>query len=60
MERNLFKLLCEELGYDQTNVLVIRLKRREATVTYTEPSGMPRSNAHQFEQDGGQPTRTAA
>lgn len=60
MERNLFGFLCEELGYDQTSVLVIRLKRREATVTYTEDSGMPRSTAHPFEQDGGQPTGAAA
>jgi hypothetical protein len=60
MERNLFELLCEELGYDQTNVLVIRLKRREVTVTYTEPSGMPRSSAHRIEQDGRAATRTAA
>jgi hypothetical protein len=30
------------------------------TVTYTEPSGMPRSSAHRIEQDGRAATRTAA
>ena len=60
MDRTLFDLLCDELGYDQTDVLVIRLRPREATVTYTEPSGMPRSTAHRLEQAGAPASRTAA
>ena len=42
MNDDLFARLCDELGYDPSVVLVIRVGPREADVTYTEPSGMPR------------------
>jgi hypothetical protein len=60
MELNLFDLLCEELGYDRSTVLVIRVAPHEASVAYTEVSGMPRSTVHRFPQDvGGNAAGTA-
>jgi hypothetical protein len=51
MKSNLFDLLCEELGYDRSTVLVIRVDPREASVSYTELSGMPRSTVHRFRRE---------
>jgi hypothetical protein len=53
MTNDLFRLLCSELGYDPASVLVIRVRPDGATVTYTEPSGMPRSASHQLRRDLG-------
>lgn len=58
MERNLFDRICDELGYDRDDVLVVRLTRQEATVSWTEPSGMPRGTAHRL--DPGPPGVLAA
>jgi hypothetical protein len=52
VERNLFELLCDELAYDRTTVLAIRVNPQEASVSWTEPSEMPRSTAHRFEETG--------
>jgi hypothetical protein len=46
MKTDLFRQLCAELGYDPDSVLVIRVHPDAATVTYTEPSGMPRGRSH--------------
>jgi hypothetical protein len=43
MSNDLFALLCAELGHDPSTVRVIRLSAGKAGVSYTEPSGMPRS-----------------
>lgn len=51
MDLNLFNLLCRELDHDRSTVLVIRVNPHEASVTYTEPSGMPRSTAYPLERD---------
>ena len=48
MSSDLFRLLCAELGYDPATVLVIRVRPDGVTVTYTEPSGMPRGRSHQL------------
>jgi hypothetical protein len=39
IERDLLELLCYELGYDRSTVLVIRLVWGGACVTCTEASG---------------------
>ena len=49
MNSTLFDRLCDELGYDPATVLVIRFTAREVSVTYTEPSGMPRGTTHPIE-----------
>jgi hypothetical protein len=51
MTTDLFRLLCAELGYDPAAVLVIRVRPDGATVTYTEPTGMPRGRSHQLGRD---------
>jgi hypothetical protein len=48
MTTDMFQLLCATLGYDPASVLVIRVRRDGATVTYTEPTGMPRGAFHRF------------
>ena len=48
MATDLFRLICAELGYDPATVLVVRVRPDGVTVTYTEPSGMPRGRAHQL------------
>ena len=48
MTIDLFRQLCLELGYDPATVLVVRVRPDGATVTYTEPSGMPRGRSHQL------------
>jgi hypothetical protein len=60
MELNLFDLLCEELGYPPSSVLVIRMNAREASVTYTEVSGMPRSTVHRIQRNILRATEDAA
>jgi hypothetical protein len=59
VERNLFDLLCDELAFDRSTVQVIRVNPREASVTWTEPSGMPRSTTYRFERTGGRDTEAA-
>jgi hypothetical protein len=51
MRTDLFRRLCAELGYDPDSVLVIRIHPEAASVTYTEPSGMPRSRSHPLARD---------
>jgi hypothetical protein len=46
MTTDLFLRLCRELGYAPSTVLVIRVGPQEASVAYTEPSGMPRGRTH--------------
>jgi hypothetical protein len=55
MHTDLFALLCDELGYEPSTVLIIRISQDDATVTYTEPSGMPRGHVHPIDGDVGQP-----
>ncbi len=61
MPTDLFRLLCTELGYDPATVLVVRVHPDGATVTYTEPSGMPRGRSHQLVRrpDRAEPGRAA-
>jgi hypothetical protein len=54
MDTDLFTLLCDELGYDPATVLAIRVRREQVSVTYTEPSGMPRSCVHHLVRDAAQ------
>src|SRR4051794_38869575 len=51
MDTDLFAFLCDELGYDPSTVLTIRVRREQASVTYTEQSGMPRGRVHQLDGD---------
>jgi hypothetical protein len=51
MHTDLFALLCDELGYEPSTVLTIRISQDRATVTYTEPSGMPRGRVHPLDRD---------
>ena len=53
MTTDIFQLLCAELGYDPASVLVIRVRRNEVTVTYTEPTGMPCGAFHRLEPAAG-------
>jgi hypothetical protein len=46
MTSDLFRRLCAELGYDPATVIVVRVRPDDLTVTYTEPSGMPRGRSH--------------
>jgi hypothetical protein len=48
MTTDLFRRLCAELGYDPATVIVVRVRADGATVTYTEPSGMPCGRFHRF------------
>ncbi|MGY1683781.1 hypothetical protein [Geodermatophilus sp. SYSU D01176] len=59
MNADLFDQLCHELGHDPASVLVIRVTAREVSVTYTEPSGMPRGNVHRLERGMAQGLRGA-
>jgi hypothetical protein len=54
MDTDLFAVLCAELGHDPSTVVVIRVSPDVASVTYTEPSGMPRSRVHRLDRDVGQ------
>jgi hypothetical protein len=54
MDTDLFPLLCDELGYDPSTVLVIRVRADQASVTYTEHSGMPCGRVHRLERQGDQ------
>jgi hypothetical protein len=56
MDTDLFAFLCDELGYDPSTVLSIRVRREGASVTYTEPSGMPCGRVHRHDQDPDQST----
>jgi hypothetical protein len=51
MDTDLFAFLCDALGYEPSTVLAIRVSRDRVTVTYTEPSGMPRGRVHQLRTD---------
>jgi hypothetical protein len=53
MTTDLFGELCARLGYDPACVLVIRVQPDRATVTYREPSGMPRGRSHRLGRDVG-------
>jgi hypothetical protein len=50
MDTDLFALLCDELGYDPSTVLTIRVHREQISVTYTDPSGMPCGRVHQLDR----------
>jgi hypothetical protein len=52
MDTDLFALLCDALGYDPSTVLVIRVRREQVSVTYTDPSGMPCGRVHQSDRHG--------
>ena len=45
-----FSFLWDELGYDPSTVLLIRVSPDWASVTYTEPSGMPRGRVHRLDR----------
>jgi hypothetical protein len=51
MNSELFTFVCRELGHDPSTVQVVRLRPREASVTYTDSSGMPCGTAHRLEED---------
>jgi hypothetical protein len=53
MNHDLFALLCAALGHDPSSVRVIRLSAGKAGVTYTEPSGMPRSTVYELDRPAG-------
>jgi hypothetical protein len=47
---DLFRRLCAELGHDPATVIVIRVCPADVTVTYTEPSGMPRGRSYPLDR----------
>jgi hypothetical protein len=51
MDTDLFSFLCDELGYDPSTVLAIRVRREQACVTYTDSSGMPCGRIHELDRD---------
>jgi hypothetical protein len=51
MTSDLFTQLCAQLGYDPATVVVIRVRPDEASITWTEPSGMPRGRVHPLDED---------
>ena len=53
MTDDLFAILCAALGHDPSSVRVIRLSAGRAGVTYTEPSGMPRSAVYELDGPAG-------
>jgi hypothetical protein len=59
MSTDLFALLCAELGHDPATVRVIRLRAAEIGVSYTEPSGMPRSTVYALPRPVEQAARAA-
>jgi hypothetical protein len=50
MDTDLFAFLCDELGYHPSTVLTIRVRREQASVTYTGPSGMPCGRVHRLDR----------
>ncbi len=54
MDTDLFLWLCDELGYDPSTVLVIRVSSDQANVSYTEPSGMPSGRVHRLHREDDQ------
>jgi hypothetical protein len=51
MDSTLFNRLCDELGYEPSTVRMIRVTAREASVAYTEPSGMPAGSTHLLQRE---------
>ncbi|MCU1612694.1 MAG: binding domain of 6-phosphogluconate dehydrogenase [Frankiales bacterium] len=51
MDTDLFAFLCDQLGYDPSTVLAIRVRPEQASVTYTHPSGMPCGRVHELDRD---------